>query len=224
MKFETDIGDSVKVNPGKRYDGAGNPDYPGYNYEQEHQPVKRDRGYENGYVGDGCRKPMSLGEALKRSGAGGGSGDGHVAQYVSNLERKAGNTGNKSGRQRHKGKQEEVHMESFMASYDEFSSTDETTGDNSDSEAENTESTLRGSASGREASNYSSMQVFMRRKNAESLSMEDDCPDDNYEDTVDQGNGGDGDGGGGGDTGGEKLLSPREVYLALQRKKREQSS
>lgn len=222
MKFETDIGDSVKVNPGKRYDGAGNPDYPGYNYEQDHQPVKRDRGYENGYVGDVCRKPMSLGEALKRSGAGGGSGDGHVAQYVSSLERKASNSGNKSGRQRHKAKQEELHVESYMGSYDEFSSTDETTVDNSDSEAENTESTLRGS--GRGASNYSSMQVFMRRKHSESMSMEENCADEDDEAPEDQGDGGDGDGGGGGDTGGEKLLSPREVYLALQRKKREQSS
>lgn len=226
LKFETDIGDSVKVNPGKRYDGAGNPDYPGYNYEQDHQPVKRDRGYENGYVGDVCRKPMSLGEALKRSGAGGGSGDGHVAQYVSSLERKASNSGNKSGRQRHKAKQEELHVESYMGSYDEFSSTDETTVDNSDSEAENTESTLRGSGSGsgRGASNYSSMQVFMRRKHSESMSMEENCADEDDEAPEDQGDGGDGDGGGGGDTGGEKLLSPREVYLALQRKKREQSS
>ncbi|KAH8318105.1 hypothetical protein KR074_009730 [Drosophila pseudoananassae] len=223
LKFETDIGDSVKVNSGKPHDGEGNPDYPGYNFEQEHQPMKRDRGHENGYVGDGCRKPMSLGEALKRYGAGGGSGDGHVAQYVSNLERKTSNSGNKSGRQRYKAKQEELRMESYMSSYEEFSSTDETTVDNSESEAENTESTLRGSGSSR-SSKYSSMQVFMRRKHSQALSTEEDCAEDDDEATAGQGDAGDGDGGGGGDTGGEKLPSPREVYLALQRKKREQNS
>uniref|UniRef100_A0A6P4FS80 Protein Cep78 homolog n=1 Tax=Drosophila rhopaloa TaxID=1041015 RepID=A0A6P4FS80_DRORH len=55
--------------------------------------------------------------------------------------------------------------------------------------------------------------VFMRRKHSESLSMAED-----------NGEGEPGGGGVPGDAGSEKLISPREVYLALQLQKREQSS
>jgi len=99
----------------------------------------------------------------------------------------------------------EMQMESYMSSYEEISSTDATL-ENSDYEAETTDSTLRGS------SKYSSMQVIVRHKHSESLSLADESG----------GGGGDGDAGGGDAPDEEgKLISPREFYLQL--KKQEQS-
>ncbi|XP_016949763.1 protein Cep78 homolog [Drosophila biarmipes] len=218
VQFETDIGDSSMMNPGQRYEVEGDTSYGyNYNYEQE-QPVKR--GYEKGYtvgVGDGShrrQKPSTLVEALSQKRGGGGAGDGHVAQFVSCLERKA-NAG-KPAKKRLKPRPEdspqvplnEMHMESYMSSYEEISSTDATL-ENSDFEAETTDSTLRAS------SKYSSMQVFVRHKHSESLSLADESG----------GGGGDGDAGGGGDAQDEegKLISPREFYLQLK-KQQEQSS
>ncbi|XP_044314428.1 LOW QUALITY PROTEIN: protein Cep78 homolog [Drosophila rhopaloa] len=214
VQFETDIGDSEMVNPGQHYENEKDTGY-GYNCEQEH-PVKR--GYEKGYVvgvGDGShrrQKPSNLAEALAQKRGGGSCDGGQVAQFVSSLERKT-NAG-KPGKKRHKPRPEdnhqmqtnEMHMESYMSNYEEISSTDATL-ENSDYEAETTDSTLRGSGK------YSSMQVFMRRKHSESLSMAED-----------NGEGEPGGGGVPGDAGSEKLISPREVYLALQLQKREQSS
>jgi len=218
VQFESDIGDSSMMNPGQRYEGEGGETGYGYNYNYEHeQPVKR--GYEKGYVngvGDGShrrQKPSNLVEALsqKRGGGGGGSGDGHVAQFVSCLERKANAA--KPGKKRLKPRPEDSHqvplnemqMESYMSSYEEISSTDATL-ENSDYEAETTDSTLRGS------SKYSSMQVIVRHKHSESLSLADESG----------GGGGDGDAGGGDAPDEEgKLISPREFYLQL--KKQEQS-
>ncbi|XP_044252277.1 protein Cep78 homolog [Drosophila takahashii] len=205
VQFETDIGDGAMINPGQRYEGEGDTGY-GYNYNYEQEPPVK-RGYEKGYVvgeGDGShrrQRPSNLVEALvQKRGAGGG--DGHVAQFVSNLERKA--SAGKPGKKRLKPRAEDSHpvpfnemqMESYMSSYEEISSTDATL-ENSDFEAETTDSTLRGSAK------YSSMQVFVRRKHTESLSLEE-------EEEVS-------------DTGGERLISPREVYQQLH-KQREPSS
>ncbi|XP_043655695.1 protein Cep78 homolog [Drosophila teissieri] len=214
VQFETDIGDHVMVNPGQRYEGGGDTGY-GYNYEHE-QPVKR--GYEKGYVvgvGDGShrrQRPSHLVEALVQK-RGAGVGDGHVAQFVSKLERQA-NAG-KTGKKRLKPRPEDdlqvpvgdMNMESYMSRYEEFSSTDVTL-ENSDYETEATESTLRSN------SKYSSMHVFVRRKQSESMSLTEEA--------------GDGDAGGGGvpgDSGDEKVISPGEVYRSLQlQKQREQSA
>ncbi|EDW97556.1 protein Cep78 homolog [Drosophila yakuba] len=215
VQFETDIGDHVMVNPGQRYEGGGDTGY-GYNYEHE-QPVKR--GYEKGYVvgvGDGShrrQRPSHLVEALVQKRGVAGVGDGHVAQFVSNLERQA-NAG-KSGKRRLKPRPEDdlhvpvgdMHMESYMSRYEELSSTDVTL-ENSDYETEDTESTLRSN------SKYSSMHVFVRRKQSESMSLTEEA--------------GDGDAGGGGvpdDVDDEKVICPGEVYRSLQlQKQREQSA
>ncbi|XP_017067183.2 protein Cep78 homolog [Drosophila eugracilis] len=212
VQFETDIGDSTMVNSGQRYECEAEMGY-SHNYEQV-QPVKR--GYEKGYgLGDGSyrrQKSSHLVEALvqKRSA---GSGDGQVAQFVSALERKA--NGGNSAKNRQKPRPEsnrkvpisEMQMESYMSSYEELSSSTDVTLENSDYEADNTDSTLRGS------SNYSSMQVFVRRKHSESLSLAEES--------------GDGDAGGGdgqGDNGDSALLSPREVYLSMQHTKQQEQS
>ncbi|XP_039491536.1 protein Cep78 homolog [Drosophila santomea] len=215
VQFETDIGDHVMVNPGQRYEGGGDTGY-GYNYEHE-QPVKR--GYEKGYVvgvGDGShrrQRPSHLVEALVQKRGVAGVGDGHVAQFVSNLERQA-NAG-KTGKKRLKPRPEDdlpvpvgdMHMESYMSRYEELSSTDVTL-ENSDYETEATESTLRSN------SKYSSMHVFVRRNQSESMSLTEEA--------------GDGDAGGGGvpgDVGDEKVICPGEVYRSLQlQKQREQSA
>ncbi|KAH8351040.1 hypothetical protein KR084_000272 [Drosophila pseudotakahashii] len=215
VQFETDIGDGAMMNPGQRYEGEGDTGY-GYNYNYEQEPPVK-RGYEKGYVvgvGDGShrrQKPSNLVEALvQKRGGGGGSGDGQVAQFVSNLERKA--SAGMPGKKRIKARAEDNHpvpfnemqMESYMSSYEEISSTDATL-ENSDFEAETTDSTLRGSAK------YSSMQVFVRRKHSESLSMEED------EEEEEAGNGDAGGGGAPGDAGGDRLISPREVFLQLHK-------
>jgi len=96
-----------------------------------------------------------------------GASDGHVAQFVSNLERQA-NAG-KTGKKRLKPRPEDdlqvpvgdMHMESsYMSRSEELSSTDVTL-ENSDYETEATDSTLLSS------SKYSSMHVFVRRKQSE---------------------------------------------------------
>ncbi|XP_017117299.1 protein Cep78 homolog [Drosophila elegans] len=219
VQFETDIGDSAIVNPGqhyedRRYEGEKDTGY-GYGYEQE-APGKR--GYEKGYVvgvGDGShrrQKPSSLAEALSQKRGGGFGDGGHVAQYVNSLERKANAA--KPGKKRHKPRPEDNHqmpanemqMESYMSNYEEISSTDVTL-ENSDFEAETTDSTLRGSA------RYSSMQSFVRRKNSESISVAEH-----------HGEGEPGGGGEPGNTGSHRQISPREVYLSLQLQSQEPSS
>ncbi|KAH8246805.1 hypothetical protein KR032_000416 [Drosophila birchii] len=217
VQFETDIGDRATVSPGKHFDGAGDVGFD-YAYEREQHMVKR--GYENGYMGDNCGrikpKPSGLAEALtQKRGGGYGGGDGHVAQYVNNLERRA-NANVKIGKKRHKVKTEEsllqvqvsdMLMESYMSNYEEVCSTD-ATGNNSDnSDAETTDATLRaGSESG--SGKFTPMQVFTRRKHTEaSASMP---PADG---------GGDGDAGGG-----DQKLSPRSAFLSMQQPKREQCS
>ncbi|EDV48907.1 protein Cep78 homolog [Drosophila erecta] len=214
VQFETDIGDTVMVNPSQRYEGGGDAGY-GYNYEHE-QPVKR--GYEKGYVvgtGDGShrrQRPSHLVEALAQK-RGAGPGDGHVKQFVSNLERQA-NAG-KTGKKRLKPRPEDdfqvrvgdMHMESYMSRYEELSSTDVTLA-NSDDDVGTTDSTLRGS------SNYSSMHVFVRRKQSESMAL-----------TEEAGDGVAGGGGAPGDIGDQKVISPGKVYMSLQlQKQREQSA
>ncbi|KAH8293986.1 hypothetical protein KR054_007209 [Drosophila jambulina] len=223
VKFETDIGDSAMVSPGKRYDGAGDEGYD-YAYEREQQHMVK-RGYENGYVGDDCGrtmpKPSGLAEALKQKrsaggGYGGGGGDGHVAQFVNNFERRT-NTNVKMAKKRHKTKTEEsllqvqvseMHMESYMSNYEELCSTDATLDNSDNSDAETTDATLRAgseTASGK----FTPMQVFTRRKHTDgSVSMP---PADS---------GGDGDAGGG-----DQKLSPRSAFLSMQQQpKREQCS
>ncbi|XP_017046882.1 protein Cep78 homolog [Drosophila ficusphila] len=210
VQFETDIGDSAMVNPGQRFEGEGDTGY--YNHYEQEEPIKR--GYEKGYaVGDGShrrQRPSHLAEALAKKRVG-GAGDGHVAQFVSNLERKANVV--MSGKKRIKSRPDDNHpvqanemqIESYMSNYEEVSSTDVTL-ENSDYEAETTDSTLRAS------SKYSSMQVFVRRKHSDSLSLPEDA--------------GDGEAGGGGDggDGDGELISPRNMYLSLQLQKRETSS
>ncbi|KAH8247591.1 hypothetical protein KR038_006679 [Drosophila bunnanda] len=221
VQFETDIGDSSTVSPEKRYDGAGDAGFD-YAYEREEKMVKR--GYENGYVGDNCArippKPSGLAEALTQkrgagSGYGGGGGDGHVAQFVNSLERRA-NANVKMAKKRHKVKTEEsllqvqakeMLMESYMSNYEELCSTDGTVENSDNSDAETTDATLRaGSESG--SGKFTPLQVFTRRKHSGgSASMP---PADS---------GGDGDAGGG-----NQKLSPRSAFLSMQQPKREQCS
>ncbi|EDW42165.1 protein Cep78 homolog [Drosophila sechellia] len=217
VQFETDIGDNVMVNPGQRYEGGGGDTGYVYNYElEQQQPVKR--GYEHGYVvgvGDGShrrQRQSQLVEALVQKRVPGAS-DGHVAQFVSNLERQA-NAG-KTGKKRLKPRPEDdlqvpvgdMHMESYMSRSEDLSTTDVTL-ENSDYETEATESTLLSS------SKYSSMHVFVRRKQSEPMSL-----------TEEAGGGDAGGGGGSGDFGDQNVLSPGNVYMSLQlQKQREQSA
>ncbi|XP_068153631.1 protein Cep78 homolog [Drosophila tropicalis] len=213
VQFETDIGDSMMVNQQDRRrkeGGCGDGDYPPYGYEDalKKQTMGRNGNpIERGQYGD-TRKPLNN-DGMHRNFGGSGDG-GRVSQYMAEIERK---TANRSGKKRQKPKSEEgshhtesyMHrtteqVETYMSNYEDDGL--ETNFINSGSEADTTDTTIRGQASPN--GKFTGMKVFMRRTSKQSV--DNHSNDENGSGNTD-----------------DDILSPRSVYLEMQRKQEQNS-
>ncbi|XP_064550674.1 protein Cep78 homolog [Drosophila montana] len=208
VQFEVDIGDSCLVNEQqmerKRYEGREDGEY----YEQDvAQKSHSNAQYEGEYIGDGVRNDNRKHIAkIKKQYS--DIGNSQMALYMAELERKINS---KSSKKRHKSKQQPnesnqgheavngdyMQVETYMANMEDSSVDSPTNG--SDSEGnEKTEGTARGQAE----SAMQPMKVFMRRTTHYEEEEVELCDDKDTEDHI---------------------VSPRSVYLEMQRKKNEKN-
>ncbi|XP_030553986.1 protein Cep78 homolog [Drosophila novamexicana] len=206
VQFEVDIGDGCLVNEQqmerKRYEGREDGEY----YEQDMaQKPHGNAQYEGEYIGDGVRNDNRKHIAkIKKQYS--DIGNSQMALYMAELERKINS---KSSKKRHKSKQQSnesnqgreavngdyMQVESYMANMEDSSVDSATNGSDSD-ENEKTEGTAREQAE----SAMQPMKVFMRRTTHYEEEEVELCDDKDTEDHI---------------------VSPRSVYLDMQRKKNE---
>lgn len=213
VQFEMDIGDSCMVNEQQmerqRYEGQEDE----YYEEQDMMQKPHSNGqYEQEYIGD-CARNDNRKHITKIKKQYSDIGNSQMALYMAELERKINS---KSSKKRHKSKQQSngsssgrevksgdyMQVDTYMANMEE--SSQESPNNDTDSEGEKTESTTRAqSDSGNDNGNgMPPMKVFMRRT-THYEEDEEELIDD--KDAVDQ------------------IVSPRSVYLEMQRKKNEKN-
>ncbi|KAH8408003.1 hypothetical protein KR222_009997, partial [Zaprionus bogoriensis] len=201
MQFELDIGDSVLVSQLQQQAERSN-------YEEELMKASQKTShskmaqYEGECMGDGVDQGTGRKHKDKLKKRLGVMGNSHMTKFMDELERKINN---KSGKKRHKSKSQpseaEVKANIEAASY---MATMEETPLGSESEGEKTE------AMGRSGQAYTNapMKVFVRRTHCEEEILES-------QEQLEQGDEDEDDD--------ERLISPRSVYLEIQRKKNENS-
>lgn len=215
VQFEVDIGDSCLVNEQQiereRYESREEIEY--YEHQEMIQKQHSNSHYEPEYIGDGVRNDnhKNVSKIKKHYSE---MGNSQKALYIAELERKISA---KSAKKRHKSKQsmdspdgrevkssDYVHVETFMANMEQ--SSQESPTNDSDSEGEKTESTTRGAQSdgnGNDSGNgVQGMKVFVRRTSHYEEEQEEIIQDKDA---------------------GDQIVSPRTVYLELQRKKSEKN-
>ncbi|XP_030239823.1 protein Cep78 homolog isoform X2 [Drosophila navojoa] len=214
VQFEVDIGDSCLVNEQQmereRYESREEIEY--YEHQEMMQKQHSNSHYEPEYIGDGVRNDSHKNSAKIKKQYG-EIGNSQMALYMAELERKING---KSAKKRHKSKQsmdsphgrevknsDYVHVETFMANMEQ--SSQDSPNNDSDSEGEKTESTTRAQSDGNgndSGSGMSGMKVFVRRTSHYEEEQEEIIQ---VKDAGDQ------------------IVSPRTVYLELQRKKSEKN-
>ncbi|XP_034487805.1 protein Cep78 homolog [Drosophila innubila] len=207
VQFEMDIGDGMMINQQQldRIRCEVREDM-----EQEMmQACHMNAQYENECIGDGVENNRKHKDKLKkRLGA---MGNSHMTQFMDELERKINS---KSGKKRHKSKKQaeesnhvreikdkEVAMQAMNMNVDSYMPTMEdmepdSVANSSESEGENAENLARG-----QGYTTAPMKVFVRRTQNVSESME--CQQLDGEESEDT------------------IISPRSVYLEMQKKKSE---
>ncbi|EDV92752.1 protein Cep78 homolog [Drosophila grimshawi] len=200
VQFEMDIGDSCLVNEQQEHKRNEHRQDANYDNKYGHNNSSQ---YGAEHIGDGVRSENHKRMSKMKKQQNGEQGNSHMALYMAELERKING---KSGKKRHKSKMQHgnkvrenkkggiddyVQVESYMANMEESSLLDN--GETSDEEK--TDSTI----CTEQEDKFEPMKVYLRRTQYEEDELE---VQDNQ------------------DAGGH-MMSPRSVYLEMQRKMNE---